>query len=193
MDALIISLHDQHWLVRLQASRALGRIGDERAIPTLLDLCQDENPSVRRRAVEALGNFDESIVIEKLEEALNDPDAGVRIYAIKGLTNLKTHHAARIIAQGMRDKNDQVAWSAANALGRIGELAVDSLLNLLSDPKREVRYKAVKVLGRIASIRAVNGLNAIYKESDEMLRHHINLSLNQIYYWDAINKKYQQD
>ena len=64
-------------LVREAAVAALGAIGDETTVPTLLAALQDK-PAIRRRAVIALSPFDQPEVQRALEEAKADRDWQVR-------------------------------------------------------------------------------------------------------------------
>ena len=64
-------------LVREAAVAALGAVGDERGLPTILAACTDK-PAVRRRAVLALAPFDGPEVDAALETALGDRDWQVR-------------------------------------------------------------------------------------------------------------------
>ncbi len=64
-------------LVRESAVAALGAIGDERALPTIVRATSDK-PAVRRRAVLALAPFDGPEVEAAIERALTDRDWQVR-------------------------------------------------------------------------------------------------------------------
>jgi len=65
-------------LVREAAVAALGAIGDERAIPTIVEATHDK-PTVRRRAILAVAPFvGEASVDEALDRALSDRDWQVR-------------------------------------------------------------------------------------------------------------------
>ncbi|MEM9746658.1 MAG: HEAT repeat domain-containing protein, partial [Actinomycetota bacterium] len=64
-------------IVRESAIAALGAIGDERGLPTILAGTTDK-PAVRRRAVLALAPFDGDEVDEAIERALDDRDWQVR-------------------------------------------------------------------------------------------------------------------
>ena len=64
-------------IVRESAIAALGAIGDERGLPTILTGTTDK-PAVRRRAVLALAPFDGDEVDEAIERALEDRDWQVR-------------------------------------------------------------------------------------------------------------------
>lgn len=64
-------------LVREAAVAALGAIGDERGLPTILKACTDK-PTVRRRAVLALAPFEGAEVEAAIAAALDDRDWQVR-------------------------------------------------------------------------------------------------------------------
>ncbi len=64
-------------LVREAAVAALGAIGDERAVPAIVEATGDK-PAVRRRAVLALAPFDGDAVDAALDRALSDRDWQVR-------------------------------------------------------------------------------------------------------------------
>ena len=65
-------------LAREAAVAALGAIGDQRALPTIIDACADK-PAIRRRAVLALAPFiDDPSAQTALRSALDDRDWQVR-------------------------------------------------------------------------------------------------------------------
>jgi HEAT repeat protein len=64
-------------LVRESAVAALGAIGDERGLASILAACSDK-PAVRRRAVLALAPFDGPEVEAAIDQALVDRDWQVR-------------------------------------------------------------------------------------------------------------------
>ena len=72
----LASSHDDA-LIREIAVAALGAIGDERALPTILAACADKS-TVRRRAVLALAPFDGPEVRAALSRAKEDRDWQVR-------------------------------------------------------------------------------------------------------------------
>ena len=78
VDALIaLASAADDALVREAAVAALGAIGDERAVATIVAACADK-PAVRRRAVLALAPFDGDDVEAAIERALTDRDWQVR-------------------------------------------------------------------------------------------------------------------
>ena len=70
--------------MRAAAVQALQLLGDEAAVPILLELSQDGDDRVRRGAFQALGSLGKGKqpVSDRLLDALNDPDKGDRQAAI---------------------------------------------------------------------------------------------------------------
>ncbi len=72
----VVRTHDDA-LAREAAVAALGALGDDAALPVILDACHDK-PAVRRRAVLALAPFEGAEVDAAIEAALTDRDWQVR-------------------------------------------------------------------------------------------------------------------
>jgi len=70
--------------LRAAAVQALQELGDEAAVPTLLELSQDGDDRVRRGALQAFGSLGKGKqpVTDRLLDALNDPDKGDRQTAV---------------------------------------------------------------------------------------------------------------
>lgn len=78
VDALVrLAAGADDALVRESAVAALGAIGDERGVETIIAACADK-PAIRRRAVLALAPFDGPEVDAAIEQALADRDWQVR-------------------------------------------------------------------------------------------------------------------
>jgi HEAT repeat protein len=84
VEALCACAHHDDPRCREAAVAALGAIGDERGLATIIDALEDKAP-VRRRAVVALANFEGPDVDAALERAREDRDWQVRA-AVEALT-----------------------------------------------------------------------------------------------------------
>ncbi len=78
---------------RQAAARALGELGDARAVDTLAQCLKTHKTSsyddhTRRFAIEALGKIGDPRAIEPLQEALQDRDQSIRGEAVASLTKL---------------------------------------------------------------------------------------------------------
>jgi hypothetical protein len=79
---------DPSWRVRLQAALVLGRLHDERSVPSLMRALADANETVRGLAAQVLGDLGDARAIAALERAQHDSSSFVRDKARQALANL---------------------------------------------------------------------------------------------------------
>jgi HEAT repeat protein len=110
---------------RLSVLRALGEIGDPRAVRTLLDaMCEREpdsyflTPSVAARALREIGG--EQVVTGLREHLEEHPEPVVRRMAVVVLRNLGDDDATDALRVALRDGDDKVRGLAVDALRQIG-------------------------------------------------------------------------
>ncbi|MFZ3169958.1 MAG: HEAT repeat domain-containing protein [Candidatus Methanoperedens sp.] len=85
----VLSSKRAHALTRAHAAEALGKLGDARAVPALIDSLKDDYQLVRAYAARALGKLRDSTAIEPLVHTLgNDTFFGARAEAGEALRNL---------------------------------------------------------------------------------------------------------
>lgn len=90
-NALTKGLHDPELLAREASVKALGIIGDKKALPSLIPLLQDQNIAIRLSSINAIENIGDRRVIPALEIiAEDDSDEVVRHMAKVAIWNL--HH-----------------------------------------------------------------------------------------------------
>lgn len=77
------------------AALALGRAGDEEAIPSLLKLMEHSSPGVRKNAVLGLGKIGDKTAIPTLINSLKDSDADVRSNAAGALESIAKRDTAK--------------------------------------------------------------------------------------------------
>ena len=142
VECLIAALADDWQVVREHAAKALGKLGDARAVSPLVNLLNDYDEQkkwLRGAVCYALGKIG-SPSVEPLIAALRDEDSFVR-------------------------------RKAAFVLGRIGDAtAVDALVALLTDRERRVCINAVLALGQIGDARALEPLTVVLKTDAATVR-----------------------
>jgi len=150
VKGLIEALNDKYGDFRLEAARALGKIGDSRTVEPLIDALKDEDSYyVRRGVVEALVKIGEPAV-DLLTKALKDEDWRVRSSAANALGNIRDARVVGPLIEALKDKNSYVRMRAAEALGKIGDSrAVETLIKALKDKNSGVRKKAAEALKKI--------------------------------------------
>ncbi len=87
-EALVGRLDNRDPLIRREACKKLGELGDRRAVPPLSKMVKDLDEETRFRAVEALGSLLDRSSIPALAEATRDPSRRVKMSAIEGIVTL---------------------------------------------------------------------------------------------------------
>ena len=151
---------------------AMKTAQDVRGLIRLLDHGKYD---VQWRAADALGGMGE-IAIDPLLKILTFPKIHVRIGVIEALGTIKSPRSVEpLINSLMKDKNHEVRWVAAVALGEIGDKrAIPSLLASLREEDRYVRYGSARALEQI-------GWSA--ETIEDLAYYHIALED-----WDAVEK-----
>jgi HEAT repeat protein len=160
---------NEYSVVRGQAARALGYIGDRRAIEPLIAALKDKDPHVRNRAAGGLGNpaIEDARVVEPLIAALNDEFWRVRATAVVGLGGTKDPRAFELLIAALDDGHPNVRKRAAGTLGKIKDhKAVEPLIALLTDDNQAVRAAAAVALSEFEDSRAIEPLIAMVRKED---------------------------
>jgi len=152
--------------VRLGAIEALGDIRDFSSTEPLSDVLeQDPVSEVRWAAAATIGEIGDPRAIRHLIKALRDPDRFVRYGAATALGQLrwqpknpKDRAFARI---GLQD------W---DAVGAMGQDAVEPLTSLIHDPDGEVRMRIIETLGRIGGTNSARACTTQLRDPDGAVR-----------------------
>jgi aminopeptidase N len=148
---------DPFWGIRVEALRALGRIGGADAEKQVLVGLDDEKPWVREIAVRTLENFQEDLSLgPKLTSiAASDPAYRVRVAALVSLAHIKAPNAFEVLVAAVNsDSPDDMLRDAA--LGALGTLGNDRAVPILREwaalgkpyPTRQEAIAAIAMLDR---------------------------------------------
>ncbi len=178
VETLINILETQGPHTRIAAAKALGKIGDPRAIAPLIESFRNKTIDPETdieaaiSAAHSLGQHGEA-ALEPLLNTLQDENSEVRGYTTIALGELGNPKAIEhLIELALHESNFVVRAHIANALGRIGDLsAVPCLADLLTDDAPYVRQCAVQALGRIEGPEVFEPVaNALNDSSDLVKR-----------------------
>ncbi|BAP54848.1 PBS lyase HEAT domain-containing protein repeat-containing protein [Thioploca ingrica] len=125
---------------RRAAILALGRIGERRAVPKLIDILSEEDEDLVISAAEALTTLADRQAFAALLNLLSHPDPRVR-HAVVAALNALNHP-------------EMSAWT----------------LKLLSDPNPYVRESAIKIVGYVGYRDNFEALLTCCQDSDERVR-----------------------
>jgi HEAT repeat protein len=116
-------------IVRGHAAMALGRLGDPRVVPRLIELAKDDSDTVRMAALGALGLLGDQQAAGALIDALDDPAPLPRVQAVESLGQLGVLAATprlRVIAES--DPDPEMRLYAVEALVALGDVSVIGLI-----------------------------------------------------------------
>lgn len=126
--------------------RVLGKIGDERAVDTLLDFVNSDNPPLQKVTIRALGEIGSAEATQEVADALEDDEPTVRYQAARSLGLLGDTRAIDPLRDRLENADDdQLRAACAWALVQIGtEDALEAAADHDDDRAYTVQAEAQK-------------------------------------------------
>ena len=181
VPALIASVRASNFNGPLHVVKALGAIGDARAVEPLVGALSCRGAAVRETAARALAQIDPKWralptarkAVPQYAAALKDKARGKRLPAALALGFIADARAVEPLIAALKDGDSSLRREAARALGNIGDArAMEPLIAVLADREYKARYAAAGALGRIGDARAVPALVAALKDRSDFVRMH---------------------
>jgi len=122
---------------RINAARALGQLGDKRAVDPLVACLRDtqtRNPILKMTVAEALGDIGDARAVEPLIACLNNTNQtsrSVKGTIIESLGKIGDPRAVDPLIPCLRGERPICLKETIKALGQIGDNAPNTLLNLV--------------------------------------------------------------
>lgn len=152
----------RQWRERAFAAELLGRVGNAKAVPALLETIQAtraEDADVREIALRALARIADPRAVDPLVTALKHAE----VWLAPRIADILVRHGESVVDAMLAflaepSRHPARAW-AANVLGelKVGR-AFPALITALKDLDDEVRAKAAGALGKLGDSRAVTYL-----------------------------------
>lgn len=164
IPALLDALKGEYFTVRARAALALSSIGDARVMPDLLLLLKDKENEVRSAACVAIARFCDPDTFDDITNILlDDPKIEVKQAAARALGDTTHPAATPFLMEALRDSSwwferEQAASDLLTAIEKMGDSAVNPLIEALGDKESTVRKYAAIVLGRMGDSRAIEEL-----------------------------------
>ena len=165
VDHLVRALGTDDRDLRLGVIEAMGEIRDPALREPLLPLLQDRSIEVRWAAALALGQLSDALAVPPLVQALRDPDRYVRYGAAISLGQL-----------GWQPETEEdqgylhLALQKWEPLERLGNEALPALFLGSADRDRDVRGRAVALLGKTHDPVAAPSLVRALGDADDTVR-----------------------
>ncbi len=173
--------------VRAQAARALGLMGERRAVKRLIELLKDSNKWVRQQAAGALGDLRETGAAGPLIEVLEtDNDYMTRSHAAEALGELREKSAIPALAEALGHGHYQVRNEVAEALREIGEDSYEHVVKVLKTGNDDGRWYAALILAGLKGKSAVKPLCEALKDKYPLVREAAAKSLGSLGFTEAV-------
>lgn len=174
---LLQALNDGDSTVRAKVVIALSNFADVNVMPALLTCLKDSADEVRIAACHGIGQFHDPATFDELANVLlDDLKIEVRQTAAKILGGSKHPDALPFLMEALRDsfwwyEREQKVIDLLQAIQNMGTIAVEPLIEALSDREGRVRKFAAMILGELQDVRAIEPLGmAIYDLHHEIGR-----------------------
>lgn len=186
VTALVDHLQDEDIDVCIDAVEALGKIGDTRAVPPLLNsLHNDPDSDIKTVVVETLGRLGgEQAISQLLELAISPPEDtewddeeawdsnwDIQIEAVRALGQLRVSAAVTPLSKLLDDNDCQVDKSNLfNALAHIGGAGEQVLIQRLQEDVPHERRRAARALGINCSAIGARALGRALQDPEPEVR-----------------------
>src|SRR3990167_789259 len=164
VPVFISALKSYYIVVRQQAAKVLGKIGDARAVEPLIVAMRDKDLHTKEIIVETIGTIGGELAIKEITILLRDEVEDIRKVAEMVLTKIypewpKSEVVKRQVPEfisALTNNNDGDRKEAAKVLGKIGDVkAVEPLIIKMRDKDFNVRKNAAVALCTIGDVRAL--------------------------------------
>ena len=157
--------------VSYEAAKALGGLGDARAVEPLVEMLRHHaKPDWRYVAADSLAELGDVHAIEPLVTALNDSNYNVRYGVARALGKFGSA-AVEPLLTALKDSNPNMRIGAARALAAIGDSrTVVPLARALTDQYVDVRLAAGEAVQKFGDDRAVEYLTTDLNDNRQDVR-----------------------
>ena len=155
MDALLASLGDENYYVKLTALTILGRIGDKRVVAPIVGVFLAD-PRLQETVVGTIGRLEERAVIILPP---GDREAGLPPEVVQALSHGDRAAVLAALTGAMENPIGKVRRFALKAMfALLGEASFERLLGYLVDEDADVKRLVVRLLGKLRDKRVIEPL-----------------------------------
>lgn len=120
---------DENSIIRGSAASALGKIGNENAVPILSELFEDKDPVLRTAAIKGIASFKDEKAKSILTQAFKDSYYKVRLQAVQSAKEEKAEDAVPfILYRAKKDPENVVKLAAIEALSHFNNAEANEWL-----------------------------------------------------------------
>lgn len=165
---LIESLKDPSWLVRRHSYEMLEKIGNH-SVDALKEAFFKGNDDIKYWAVRLIARILKGDAVEILKKLLNTQEKEIRYFVVTALGETKDLRAIPTLIECFKDNYWQLRAQACSMVAGMKHAAIPMLENALGNESEDVRYWAVRALGKIGG-RAIQTLLEVKKHPNNRMR-----------------------
>ena len=172
-ERLLECLDDDSSGVRAQAVRALGKVGDPRAVQPLISLLDDADGDLRDQAAIALGDLGDVAAAAVCRVLESSESLRARVAAMEALVEIGGEVAESCLRRTVQDASALLGLRVVGlaALGQVmGEGVFPLAVAGLSKQEPELRRQAVRCLCQVNTAQATIHLMGLYQDEDKKVR-----------------------
>lgn len=178
---LVRVLDDPSQLVQVALVRAIGEIGDRRALLALIPRLGERSPTVVRQVEQVLIDRGREVVSAIVGYAATTGRLGGRRAAVEVLGFLRAPEAAELLLALVRHPDRELRIRAVKAAAAIGDPRFLEAFHVrLADPSWEVRCQAARGLGALGSPSSVPLLRGVLGDPHWWVRFHAAVALAEL-------------
>lgn len=158
IDPLLAVMADENQYVRLTAISVLGRIGDKRVAPPLVELFLDD-ARMQEAVVTTLGRLEERGVLELPSGPTIDREIALPKEVVEALSSRPRGAVTKQLGEALENPSSKVRRFVLRAIYTLlGDGALDTLVRTLDDEDIDVKRLAIKIMGKLRDKRVVEPL-----------------------------------
>ncbi len=171
-DKVANDLLDSEMEIKVLAAAELGKIGNNAAMPILIEVSNFGHPDLTSEVINSLIMLGDSRAVRVFKKNADHSNYRVRIGCIRGLYKLaEDQEALPVLTKGLKDEHPEVRRTAATFIGwKDYADAAPSLVQCLRDEDARVRKAAVSALANIKDSLAVLPLIKVLGDKDLEIR-----------------------
>ncbi|NOZ02919.1 MAG: HEAT repeat domain-containing protein [Deltaproteobacteria bacterium] len=132
---------------RAAATRSIGKLLGNRALPKLYELLKDGNPLIRRLAAEGIGELGQAESVEILERALRDTNRDVRLAVVKALARIHDKSVIGVASFVVYDRDPEIKKAAILAVCNVNHDDALPILRIhVENPDPEIRFNVIRAM-----------------------------------------------
>ncbi|HNY11944.1 MAG TPA: PilT/PilU family type 4a pilus ATPase [Candidatus Wallbacteria bacterium] len=154
LSAIVAKIADPSWLIRVQVSDVLEKVGEE-ALPHLRKILQEGSSDEKYQSIKIIQKIMKEKAFGIIRDSLNLDDNESKILSLSALSETQERSAVSLLCDSLTDHNYLIQRHAANLMIQLGERILPDIGDAFKKSRNEViRYWLLDVLNTVGTDRS---------------------------------------